>query len=546
MEVSNPVLQPGSIDEISKRLALWARRNPQGLVRVEYSSEFARQRVVQQLTTLLALHHLSVQEISLPSYQPAETLVRFLLEQLAQIAETDPGSVVSITGFATAFSHQEPLPDALRIINFNRERFADVPLKQIWWMTPAMMQTVIHAMPDLNSWFSQRLQLTEAILAPLAIEPSTEPQMISESSTANIEDARHRAYALLQQFEASKGKEASDEKRLTTYLLPALEALAEAGAQKELRDLTGQFEGFLGSLKLKKSPELATTLDRLANLYYEQGRYGEAKPLYEKALTLRETLLGSDHLDVAQSLNSLALLNYAIGCYGNAKALLQRSLSIREQQLGANHSDVATSLNNLAELYRTAGRYSEAEPLYLRSLSILEQQLGINHPHVASNLNNLALLYSAMGRYAEAEPLRLKCLEIEKQTLGENHPQYAASLNNLAVLYQEKGLFSKAEPLYRQSLSIWEHQLGSDHPHVATSLNNLAGLLCSMGQYREAELLCLRALAIQDKTLSTEHPYSRMEYNHFKMIVKAALEVGQTDQLSDHPMTQAILQSLKT
>jgi hypothetical protein len=36
-------LKPGSIADIAGRLTLWARRNPQGLVRVEYSSEFARQ-----------------------------------------------------------------------------------------------------------------------------------------------------------------------------------------------------------------------------------------------------------------------------------------------------------------------------------------------------------------------------------------------------------------------------------------------------------------------------------------------------------------------
>jgi hypothetical protein len=71
--------------------------------------------------------------------------------------------VVSITGFATAFSTQVPLPDALQIVNFNRECLVQLPLRQIW-IPPAFLQTAIHAMPDVNRYFMPLLQLTEVIL----------------------------------------------------------------------------------------------------------------------------------------------------------------------------------------------------------------------------------------------------------------------------------------------------------------------------------------------------------------------------------------------
>jgi len=48
----------------------------------------------------------------------------------------------------------------------------------------------------------------------------------------------------------------------------------------------------------------------LAFLYYSQGKYKEAEPLYQQALALRQKLLGDDHPDVAASLNNLALLYY--------------------------------------------------------------------------------------------------------------------------------------------------------------------------------------------------------------------------------------------
>ena len=82
---------------------------------------------------------------------------------------------------------------------------------------------------------------------------------------------------------------------------------------------------------------------------------------------------GPDHPDVATSLNNLAVLYDDQGRYADAEPLYKRSLAIREKALGPDHPDVATSLNNLAELYDDQGRYADAEPLYKRSLAIYEK-----------------------------------------------------------------------------------------------------------------------------------------------------------------------------
>ncbi|MBT1570101.1 tetratricopeptide repeat protein, partial [Klebsiella pneumoniae] len=66
--------------------------------------------------------------------------------------------------------------------------------------------------------------------------------------------------------------------------------------------------------------------------------------------------LGPDHPDVATSLNNLAELYRSQGQYAQAEPLFKRSLAIWERALGPDHPDVATSLNNLAELYRSQGQ----------------------------------------------------------------------------------------------------------------------------------------------------------------------------------------------
>jgi tetratricopeptide (TPR) repeat protein len=55
--------------------------------------------------------------------------------------------------------------------------------------------------------------------------------------------------------------------------------------------------------------------------------------------------LGPEHPDIATSLNNLAQLYHKQGQYEKAMALYQRALAIREKALGPGHPDIATSLN---------------------------------------------------------------------------------------------------------------------------------------------------------------------------------------------------------
>lgn len=99
------------------------------------------------------------------------------------------------------------------------------------------------------------------------------------------------------------------------------------------------------------SADLALNLNNIAGLYYAQGLYAEAEPLFRRALAIREKLFGSLHPDVALSLNNLALLYNDQGNYHEATPLLNRSLAIWEKTFGPYHTNVAVSLNNLAVIY---------------------------------------------------------------------------------------------------------------------------------------------------------------------------------------------------
>ena len=49
-------------------------------------------------------------------------------------------------------------------------------------------------------------------------------------------------------------------------------------------------------------------MNNLADLYQSQGRYGEAEPLYRRALEARERVLGPEHPHTLATKNNLAAL----------------------------------------------------------------------------------------------------------------------------------------------------------------------------------------------------------------------------------------------
>jgi tetratricopeptide (TPR) repeat protein len=257
----------------------------------------------------------------------------------------------------------------------------------------------------------------------------------------------------------------------------------------------------------------------------------------------------TDRAELARPLarlnSDLFFLYFAQGLFGLAENWARRSLAICEQVLGADHPHTAASLNNLAYLYESQERYEAAEPLYQRSLAICEQVLGADHPNTARNLNNLAALYRSQGRYEAAEPLYQRSLTICERVLGADHPDTAASFNNLAHLHLSQGRYEAAARLYRRALKIWEQVLGADHPLTATSLNNLASLYHYQERYAEAEPFFRRCLEIFLEKLGQDHPKTQTVQENFRIFVQTVIEADRAADLSDHPLTQSILQQLQ-
>jgi tetratricopeptide (TPR) repeat protein len=297
-------------------------------------------------------------------------------------------------------------------------------------------------------------------------------------------------------------------------------------------------------------PDIATTLNNLAELYRSQGKDSEVEPLYQEALTIGRASLSLHSPLLAIYLNNLASLYRSQGKYSQAEPLYQEALSIVRASLPPNHPQLATHLNNLALLYESQEKYNEAQPLFQEALTISRASLRANHPSLATSVNNLAALYELQGKYNEAEPLFQEALAIKRDSLRPNHPSLAKSLNNLAQLYRSQGKYNEVEPLLQEALAIGRASLSPNAPLLATYLNNLAGLYYSQGKYSEAEPLYLEALAIDRASLPPNHPdlfrdlnnlaglyRSQREYSEAEPLFQEALAICEQSLGFDHPNT---------
>jgi len=162
---------------------------------------------------------------------------------------------------------------------------------------------------------------------------------------------------------------------------------------------------------------------------YEQGRYSEGVEVAKLALKAAEETFGSMHPNVAASLNNLAELYRAQGKYEEAEPLYKRALAIYEKAHGPEHPDVAAVLSNLAVLHYQQGKYAKAEPLYKRALRIYEKALEPEHSDVLTSrgaqyclegltsvFKGLSILYGETGRKAEAKKLEKRIKEIRSRS----------------------------------------------------------------------------------------------------------------------------------
>jgi tetratricopeptide (TPR) repeat protein len=132
-----------------------------------------------------------------------------------------------------------------------------------------------------------------------------------------------------------------------------------------------------------EDPTKAATLHEAGWILLKEGKFGQAKFLFEHALTIRRKFLGDEHPDTTESLNDMGSLFFKMGDYAAAKPYFEQALAIRRKVLGDGDHSTAGSVNNMAYLLLSMGDYAGAKMYYEQALVYCLKVLGEQHQNTA-------------------------------------------------------------------------------------------------------------------------------------------------------------------
>ena len=271
------------------------------------------------------------------------------------------------------------------------------------------------------------------------------------------------------------------------------------------------------------SPEVATTIELLAELHEDAEDWPKARQRRDEVLAWHKQHSGADHWQTADArlairnleqfqsfsdaqreqlyeawdLDAQVIALDEQGDFERAIAFAQRSLEIKRKVAGKNHPWCGSSLHDLAVLCDATEQYPRAESLCRQALEIGEQAYGKKHPEYARLLALLASLCDIRGDIENAKELQEQALQICKQTLGEEDHEYATMLNGRGLILWGNEEIELAQQSFRQALAVYK-KIGDDqHIDYATTLDNLGSTLADQGDNEQAIELFNQSLAIQ-------------------------------------------------
>ncbi len=252
-------------------------------------------------------------------------------------------------------------------------------------------------------------------------------------------------------------------------------------------------------------PELGVAISNAAMMLRVQGKFNQALPLLEEALSLARAAPESGAEHIPTYLDNLAGLHQERGDPEQALALYLEALSLREQGSTPDQRNLAASLNNVAVLLRAMERPDEAYDYYARSLAIFAETSDPDDPGLGVAYGNLASLVKAQGDYRAASRLYKRSVQFLLSADPVNQPDLAVEVGNLADVLWSLGDEEGAREYAKQALRILEEAFPGGHPRLASTLARAGRSAFAAGDLTEAADLYRRSLAIRVESLGPDH-----------------------------------------
>jgi len=292
--------------------------------------------------------------------------------------------------------------------------------------------------------------------------------------------------------------------QVTDFMLGLFQA-AEGG--QSLRDTVTAHEllarGIARANALSAQPELkAQMLDVIGRIHMQLGEYDQAKPPLEEALRIRRSLYGEVHPDVATSLDALADVSAKRRDNAETVRLRRQVLAMRRTISGNDDPKTLSALFDLALSLHRTGDVKGAEPAFDEWMGAIARQPRELSDVRAQQLNDAASVYFSRDSIDRAETLYREALGIRRALYGDHTSLVASNLMDLAsVIARKPGGDRAADSVFREAEDALRAAYPGGHPSLASALHLHGRHLQNMNRWADAEAPLREALEIRRRLL---------------------------------------------
>jgi adenylate cyclase len=238
------------------------------------------------------------------------------------------------------------------------------------------------------------------------------------------------------------------------------------------------------------------------------GNYPRALSCFEKALVLMEKT--ENEQGVATCMNSIGNIHFEQGNYTLALEYYQKTLAI-DEALG-DKQNIASDLNNIGSIYADQADYPRALEFFEKAMAIHEEignQLGI-----AYSLNNIGIISSYQGNFNRALEYQQKSLAIREEY--EDEQGIAYTLFHIGDIYYDQGNYQKALTFCQKSAAIAEA--------TGALLEQKDACQCLYNTYKKLKndgqaLSFLEKLKVIDDSLNVKETTKKLERMEFAKVM---------------------------